>query len=870
MSDTLNLSTTRPGLLPLNLGERRFATGIPFQILVSFASSEDGKQKPALSKVEGTEIFSRLAHELESGKNLKQAFHHLNSTQQDSLREAIGRGTLAELLSLSQEGDKELLDESLLHFGIRLKLRSEFEKASVVLGLLSGGAAPLPPFGHPLPGGERGDQFPRMLEERAEEEYNSIVGKGDIGRRLEVLSSRLARDACDWRMIVPMIGASALGATVASSVLGRLVSNPIASGFTRGIGARFSAGAVGYLAEFPAFAALGRVMAENSEGRFVEDLERSALAIGALKVSGWIGQQVGALLAAPFWALRAQRAGQALPLQFLISQTSIFIGLLASHKLEEEFNLRPHVDGATFVTDTLASMFTMSVGSHLGHRVLGEGFQRFQQELHLRSEMMEKDPVIARSARSTQGRENHPSHPLLAALGTGLATYLGTHWAHAAWESAASDPSNFLLKTAALAIPAVVGMALSKKRNVKRPDYPQWAKLGPIGILLEISFQRIWERSHPLTERVDQIERLKERLLAGERNSQAIQEAVLALLDLAIDPGMPSKGAKRQYQGSPEDEVRILRTKAMAAAVDMLADIPLDKDYRVKIAERLERFLQVALPYLRYDFITAPADWPVQDPRFIPHEKLPKIQNMMRDRYYNEFGPFRNLPPTGALDVNKLLRELFLNLFQKLTPLVQRANHPLDDNSIPGFDELTKLKREDWKYWKNATEDVGFWSPKISDNLKETDFQISALLGGLFSLVGVPTLAQGALINHPQATQMGLIFSLLGMTFLMGPHLYCHLRGKDIRVRKGNWEKFFQENKDSLQSQLESGEKIPFAKLSNKFRIDGVEESGEPKTRVEDLDQWLAEVERRAEAEAEAEFQTDAKKISTPKPPDKK
>ncbi len=78
--------------------------------------------------------------------------------------------------------------------------------------------------------------------------------------------------------------------------------------------------------------------------------------------------------------------------------------------------------------------------------------------------------------------------------------------------------------------------------------------------------------------------------------------------------------------------------------------------------------------------------------------------------------------------------------------------------------------------------------------------------------------------------------------------------------------------REAIAAQIERGSPHPFARLaesSKKFRIDGIEESGEPKTRVEDLDQWLAEVERRAEAEAEAEFQTDAKKISTPKPPDK-
>ncbi|MFO1463655.1 MAG: carboxyl transferase domain-containing protein [bacterium] len=71
--------------------------------------------------------------------------------------------------------------------------------------------------------------------------------------------------------------------------------------------------------------------------------------------------------------------------QAVFSQGSMFAGMMASHRLEEAVGLRAHVDGATAVTDTLASMVSLGVGSHLGHKVLGSRFATFQQEIGIRA-----------------------------------------------------------------------------------------------------------------------------------------------------------------------------------------------------------------------------------------------------------------------------------------------------------------------------------------------------------------------------------------------------------------------------------------------------------------------------------------------------
>ncbi|HKY64115.1 MAG TPA: hypothetical protein VJR29_11925 [bacterium] len=68
----------------------------------------------------------------------------------------------------------------------------------------------------------------------------------------------------------------------------------------------------------------------------------------------------------------------------MLAQTAMFGGLMTAHMVEERLGLRQHVDGATTITDTLASMFSLGIGASLAHRALGPRYAAMQGELNWR------------------------------------------------------------------------------------------------------------------------------------------------------------------------------------------------------------------------------------------------------------------------------------------------------------------------------------------------------------------------------------------------------------------------------------------------------------------------------------------------------
>lgn len=326
----------------------------------------------ALVGPEGDASIHALRDRFQQSKKLSSAFQSLDSGQREFLQKKIGEKPLGELLAISEERDTIMAFHSLLQFGVRLKSDSEYEKASAVLGLLSQNPAL---------------QVPEEIRNKALKEFNAIVGKGAVGMRLEVLADRFAEDATDPKVLGPMLGASVLGALVGTRVLGGLLTSTNEAWYSRQMGARFTAGLAGYTAEFTGFALANRALSAHPDGDFGDDLWRSAIAIGALKGTAWAGN----------WAFRKihgfnefgipeRLSGLAKFNQVAIPQFSMFTGMLASHVVEERAGLRPHTDDGTLVTDTLSSMLSLGVGGHLGHRVLGPGFARFQTELALRAE----------------------------------------------------------------------------------------------------------------------------------------------------------------------------------------------------------------------------------------------------------------------------------------------------------------------------------------------------------------------------------------------------------------------------------------------------------------------------------------------------
>ncbi len=273
-----------------------------------------------------------------------------------------------ELKSILAQRSEALLHQDLLGFGRRLQAEEKFELALELYAWL-------------------GAQADAMEEVKlaANREAEAIQGKGAFGARAEVLLRQVTRDSVDGKVILPMVGASVVGQLGKAFTMTRLLRGP-AGLFTRGSGAKLFATSAGFGAEGLAFAGLGRAFHGPAQGSWGEDIARSYVGLGALKFSGWMGRGL-------VRGLPAQSSAWNSFQRLAVPQLTMFTGLLLAHKLETQWGLRPETNSDHLVADTIAAMISLQVGTRLGHRLLGRGFQRFQKELELAGHGGEGDLV---------------------------------------------------------------------------------------------------------------------------------------------------------------------------------------------------------------------------------------------------------------------------------------------------------------------------------------------------------------------------------------------------------------------------------------------------------------------------------------------
>lgn len=299
-----------------------------------------------------------------------------NQEWREALRSMLGkadRNTFAEAEALLQERDPELFFQGLLVFAGRQQKMGNLKVAAAIYERV--GANSSSP----------------SIAERAKQGLAALSGTAAFGQRAEFLLSQFSHQASDYRMIVPMIAGSALFNLTRAATLGRLAASE--AWFSRGLAARVAANLSSFAVEVPSFSLLSRGLMDLSgesmswsPGAVAKDLASTTLMLGALKSFGYLGNQaylkvhglneIGAAM-----RLKAfERFSQA-----MIPQASAFSGMLFAHHVETELGLRPKIEGASVVTDTLASLLSLGVGSHLGRRALGAGFQSWESELGIRT-----------------------------------------------------------------------------------------------------------------------------------------------------------------------------------------------------------------------------------------------------------------------------------------------------------------------------------------------------------------------------------------------------------------------------------------------------------------------------------------------------
>ncbi len=328
--------------------------------------------------------------------DLASAVGRLGAAQRVRLRSQLPGFSLEELIAISRETDGQLFAEALLQWAQREEGANRIPAAGLVYQFLSqrdAGGEFL------LPGASEG------LRSRATERLDAIQGRGAIGNRVEFLGRRLAQEASDPVMIAGMATGSLVFSTARTAFLSRLLATPGRSA----VAARALASTGAFALEVPAFWAttkgLHEAIAPGSQAwdlrSNIREISGLALTLGALKLSGALASGLSRRLAStPHPALMG--SGERLA-HGVLHQGGMLGGILLGHRLEEAAGLRPHVDGATTMVDSLAMLLQFHVGGRLSHHALGPRFQAYTQDLEMRGRLLEQQALADGRARLGAG-----------------------------------------------------------------------------------------------------------------------------------------------------------------------------------------------------------------------------------------------------------------------------------------------------------------------------------------------------------------------------------------------------------------------------------------------------------------------------------
>ncbi len=343
---------------------------------MSFSARSRGG--PAQSGFNATQVLGTilLGQSNVPTADLRHSIEQLPPNQRAELNRMVGRH-LEEFLALAAEPNPQMFSEGLLSLGTRLEQGNHLEAASAVFAALAGSDGP--------------------ARERAEARLNAMNGVGSGGARAEFLLRRLSHEAMEPTALFGMGLASAAFKVTRLATLSRLAATPAGSFLTRGFGARATASVVGFGVEaavFPMATRLGNVALGRpqdwSGAQLGRELAGSYIVLGAMKLTGWAGTAAfnRAHGVNPLSGQATRLTGLAGVTQRLVPQAGMLGGIMLGHQIETAVNLRPHLDGATTLIDSLGLLIQFNVAGNLTRHAFGERFHHWERALDMQSESM--------------------------------------------------------------------------------------------------------------------------------------------------------------------------------------------------------------------------------------------------------------------------------------------------------------------------------------------------------------------------------------------------------------------------------------------------------------------------------------------------
>ncbi|MCE9625830.1 MAG: hypothetical protein K8R69_10340 [Deltaproteobacteria bacterium] len=304
----------------------------------------------------------------------------LSAAENKALEKKLGPQGLLEILALSEESDPEIFYQTWWNFALRQQDAGNLEVAVSVYQRLA-----------------QGDS---SLRETAQRQWDALAGRGSVGGRLEVLLGQFSEQATDPAMLGGMLVASTVFQGTRLLGLSRLLSAPEAGWLTRGAGARFLASSMGFAAEVPSFLLTSKGL-HQAMGKSQDWSSRALLGEGFglglnllfLKSFGALGRRgvetlgTGTLRTAPGLIKRISAD--------LFPQAASFAGIYLGHRAEIALGLRPHLDDATTLTDSLTFLLQFHVGGQLSGALQGPKFARTVREMEILSGTLAPRPRTA-------------------------------------------------------------------------------------------------------------------------------------------------------------------------------------------------------------------------------------------------------------------------------------------------------------------------------------------------------------------------------------------------------------------------------------------------------------------------------------------
>jgi len=293
------------------------------------------------------------------------AGHSLNSDPSERLRQSFGP-SWEEFRSLAQESDPAIFYESLFSLGARLERENYLDAAGAIYRALASPSSA---------------SIPSSLQSQALRRWEAMTGIGSTGARAEFLLRRFAGECSDPSALLGMGLAGAAFRMTRLAVLSRLAASPTAAFFTRGIGARLAAGLAGFAVEglvFPSATRLGNFALDRrldwSSRQLGHELVSSYLSLGFLRLGGGLASRGLTGLAA-----EGSLTARALP------GMGMWFGIYLGHQTEMALGLRPRLDRATTLLDSLAMLLQFHVAGRLTHHAFGESFRSWEQGIELQT-----------------------------------------------------------------------------------------------------------------------------------------------------------------------------------------------------------------------------------------------------------------------------------------------------------------------------------------------------------------------------------------------------------------------------------------------------------------------------------------------------